>query len=98
MEIPQIVRSYVEAWQAKDLDGYLATFAADGTYSGPLLAHPTQAHELREHFAGYFAPFPDSTCETEALMLFLSNSVYGDLSSVAPTQALSWALRLQDVE
>ena len=67
MNIPQIVRSYVEAWNARDLDRYLATYAPDGTYSDPLLPQPTRAHDLREHFAGYFAGFPDVTCETEAL-------------------------------
>jgi steroid delta-isomerase-like uncharacterized protein len=67
MDITQIVRSYVGAWQARDLDGYLATFAPDGTYSDPLLPQPTRAHNLREHLAGYFTGFPDVTCETVAL-------------------------------
>jgi steroid delta-isomerase-like uncharacterized protein len=67
MEIPQIVRSYVEAWSAADLDGYLAAFAPDGTYSDPNLPEPTLAHGLKEHFAGFFAGFPDASCETVAL-------------------------------
>ena len=67
MEIPKIVKTYVEAWRARDLDGYLATFAADGTYSDPNLPEPTSAHSLREHFAGFFTGFPDATCETVTL-------------------------------
>ena len=67
MDIPQIVRRYVDAWSSRDLDGYLATFAADGTYSDPNLPEPTLAHALKEHFAGYFAGFPDLSCETTAL-------------------------------
>ena len=67
MDVPQIVRRYVEAWSARDLDGYLATFAADGTYSDPNLPEPTPAHGLKEHFAGYLAGFPDLSLETVAL-------------------------------
>jgi steroid delta-isomerase-like uncharacterized protein len=67
MQIPQVVRTYVETWTAADLDGWLATFAADGTYSDPNIPKPTLAHGLKEHFAGFFAGFPDATCETVAL-------------------------------
>jgi steroid delta-isomerase-like uncharacterized protein len=67
MDIPQIVSRYVEAWSARDLDGYLATFGADGTYSDPYLPEPTLAHSLKEHFAGYLAAFPDLSLETVAL-------------------------------
>jgi steroid delta-isomerase-like uncharacterized protein len=67
MDIPQIVRRYVEAWSARDIDGYLATFGADGTYSDPNLPEPTLAHGLKEHFAGYLAGFPDLSHETVAL-------------------------------
>ena len=67
MEIPQIVRSYIEAWSTADLDGYLAAFAPDGTYSDPNLPEPTLAHGLKDHFAGFFAGFPDASCETVAL-------------------------------
>ena len=67
MKIPQVVRKYVEAWSAADLDGYLAAFAADGTYSDPSLPEPTLARGLKEHFAGFFAGFPDASCQTVGL-------------------------------
>jgi steroid delta-isomerase-like uncharacterized protein len=67
MGIPRIVKRYVEAWSTADLDGYLAAFAPDGTYSDPNLPEPTLAHGLKEHFAGFFAGFPDASCETVAL-------------------------------
>ena len=67
MAIPQIVRRYVEAWSTADLEGYLAAFAPDGTYSDPNLPEPTLAHGLKDHFAGFFAGFPDASCETVAL-------------------------------
>jgi steroid delta-isomerase-like uncharacterized protein len=73
MEIPQIVRRYVDAWSASDLDGYLAVFASDGTYSDPNLPERTLAHGLKEHFAGFFAGFPDASCETVALEAISDN-------------------------
>jgi steroid delta-isomerase-like uncharacterized protein len=67
VEIPQIVRTYVETFTATGLDAWLATFAPDGTYSDPNIPKPTLAHGLKEHFAGFFAGFPDATCETVGL-------------------------------
>jgi steroid delta-isomerase-like uncharacterized protein len=67
MEIPQVVKTYVEAWSARDLDRYLATFAQAGRYSDPTVAKPTLARDLKEHFAGFFAGFPDATFETVGL-------------------------------
>lgn len=67
IEIPKVVRTYVDAWSAGDLDAWLASFAPDGTYSDPNLPKPTLAHGLKEHFAGFFAGFPDATCETVGL-------------------------------
>jgi steroid delta-isomerase-like uncharacterized protein len=67
MEIPQIVRSYVEAFSARDLDGCIAPFASDGTYTDPSVPQPTRARELKEFFAGFFASFPDQTYETTGL-------------------------------
>ena len=67
MEIPLIIRTYVEAWSARDLDGYLGTFGAEGTYSDPNVPEPTLAHGLRQHFARFFTGFPDATCQTVGL-------------------------------
>ena len=63
MEIPQIVRTYIETFTRDDLDTWIATFAPDGTYSDPNIPKPVPAHGLKEHFVGFFSGFPDGTCE-----------------------------------
>src|SRR5258708_39798253 len=67
MEVPQVVRSYVERFTANDLDAWFATFAPDGTYSSPNVPQPTLVHHLKNHFADFFAGFPDANFETEGL-------------------------------
>jgi steroid delta-isomerase-like uncharacterized protein len=67
MEIPQVVRTYIETFNPKALDAWIATFAPDGTYSDPGIPTPTPAHSLKEHFTGLFVGFPDMTAETLAL-------------------------------
>ena len=54
MEIPQIVRNYIETFTRDGLDTWIATFAPDGTYSDPNIPKPVPAHGLKEHFAGFF--------------------------------------------
>jgi predicted ester cyclase len=93
--VPQIVKTYVETWSARNVDAWLATFAPDGTYSDPNPPKPTLAHGLREHFARFFAGFPDATCETVGLHA-ISNDVWtwrfiirgtntGSLRGIRPT-------------
>jgi DNA-binding LacI/PurR family transcriptional regulator len=38
MELPQIVRTYIDTFSRQDLDAWFATFAPDGTYSDPATA------------------------------------------------------------
>ncbi len=63
MEIPQVVRTYMETFTPDGLDAWIATFAADGTYSDPSIPKPVPAHGLKEHFVGFFSGFPDGTFE-----------------------------------
>jgi steroid delta-isomerase-like uncharacterized protein len=67
MEFPQIVHTYIDAFCRQDVDACLATFAADGTYSDPGTAQPLSGPAITDHFAGFFAGFPDATTETVAL-------------------------------
>jgi steroid delta-isomerase-like uncharacterized protein len=67
MEIPQVVRTYVEAWSARRLDDYLDAYAPDGTYCSSAVPQPTIAKGLKEHFADFFKGFPDASCETVGL-------------------------------
>jgi SnoaL-like domain len=63
MQIPQVVRTYIETFTRDGLDTWIATFAPDGTYSDPNIPNPVPAHGLKEHFVGFFSGFPDGTCE-----------------------------------
>jgi steroid delta-isomerase-like uncharacterized protein len=67
MELPQIVRTYIDAFCHQDLDACLATFAPDGTYSDPVTARPLSGQALKDHFGGFVAGFPNWTCETVAV-------------------------------
>jgi SnoaL-like domain len=67
VEIPEIVRTYVDAFSRRDVDACFDTFAADGTYSDPGTAQPLSGQAFNEHFAGFFAGFPDAKCETVGL-------------------------------
>ena len=67
MEVPQIVKTYVQTWSTHDLATCLDLFAPDGTYSDPTTPQPTVARNLKEHWAGFFAAFPDVKFETVAL-------------------------------
>jgi len=67
MELPQIVKTYIDTFCRQDLDACLATFAPDGTYSDPGTAQPLSGQAIKDHFGGLFAGFPDATTETMAL-------------------------------
>jgi steroid delta-isomerase-like uncharacterized protein len=68
MEIPQIVRTYIDAFRRQDVDAWLATFAPDGTLSDPATnQQPLAEQALKEVVGGFFAGFPDATTETMAL-------------------------------
>ncbi len=67
MEVPQVVRTYVETFTADGLDQWIATFATDGAYSDPRTVQPVMKHDLAAYFDGLFAGFPDLRCETVAL-------------------------------
>ena len=67
MEVPQVVRTYVETFTADGLDQWIATFATDGPYSDPRTVQPVMKHDLAAYFDGLYAGFPDLRCETVAL-------------------------------
>lgn len=67
MELPQIVSTYIDTFNRQDLDAWLATFAPDGTYSSPGMAQPLSGQAIKDLFGGFFAGFPDATCETVAV-------------------------------
>jgi len=67
MEIPQIVGTYIDTFNRRDLNAWLATFAPDGTYIDTGMAQPLSGQALKEHIAEALVGFPDWTFETVAL-------------------------------
>jgi steroid delta-isomerase-like uncharacterized protein len=67
MELPQIVSTYIDTFCCQDLDAWLATFTPDGTYIDPTMDQPLSGQAIKDHFAGFFAGFPDVIFETVAV-------------------------------
>ena len=67
MEIPQIVKTYIDTFCRGDLDAWLATFAPDGTCSDPGTPQLLSGPAIKDHYAALFAGFPDLAVETVAV-------------------------------
>jgi steroid delta-isomerase-like uncharacterized protein len=67
MQIPRVVKDYVDAFARADVDACAGAFAPDGTYSDPGTAGRLSGPAIGEHFAAFFGGFPDVTCETVSL-------------------------------
>ncbi len=67
MELPQIVSTYMDTICRQDLDAWLATFAPEGTMMAPTMAQPLSGQALKDHYAAFFAGFPDAIFETVAV-------------------------------
>lgn len=67
MEVPEIVRTYIDAFTSSDLRACVATFARDGTYSDPNTPGLLAQKQIEEYFSGVFARYPNGEWETVAL-------------------------------
>ncbi len=76
MEIPQIVKTYIDTFSRGDLDAWLSTFAPDGTCSDSGTPQPLSGQALIDHYRPLFDGFPDLTVETVAL-----HAITSDLSA-----------------
>lgn len=63
MEVPEVVRQYIDAFNRADVDAIAESFAPDGTYSDPVTGQPIGREAVREHFGGFYAGFPDAQFE-----------------------------------
>ena len=54
-----VAQAYLDAWNAQDGPGVLATFAPDGTYVDPTLPGPIGGEHLAGYVGGLAAAFPD---------------------------------------
>jgi steroid delta-isomerase-like uncharacterized protein len=67
VEIPGVIRTYVETFSRSGLDAWVDTFAPGATYRDPSTIQPEQRQALKERFTAFFATFPDARFETTAL-------------------------------
>jgi len=101
MELPKIVRTYIDTFSRQDLDAWFATFAPNGTYSDPATAQPLSGQTLKDYFSEFGAGFPDWTCkavtvhaitEDLAVWRWIMHATHtGSFRGLPPTgRSLSW--------
>jgi steroid delta-isomerase-like uncharacterized protein len=57
--LDKYVQQYFDAWNQRDADAVLATFAADGTYCDPASGGRLRGEALKGYMTGLWAAFPD---------------------------------------
>jgi steroid delta-isomerase-like uncharacterized protein len=67
MDVPEIVRAYVDAFCRGDLQGVRDTFEPEGTYEDPGTNEPVPGKKIHEHFGEAFSGLPDMSTETTGL-------------------------------
>jgi steroid delta-isomerase-like uncharacterized protein len=63
MEALECAQRYFDAWNRRDADAVLATFAADGTYCDPTSDGRLHGEALKGYMNGLWAAFPDLSFE-----------------------------------
>ncbi len=63
MEPLECAQQYFDAWNRRDADAVLATFAADGTYCDPTSGGRLRGEALKGYMNGLWAAFPDLSFE-----------------------------------
>ena len=63
MDALECSQQYFDAWNRRDADSVLATFAADGTYCDPASGGRLRGEALKGYMAGLWAAFPDLSFE-----------------------------------
>jgi steroid delta-isomerase-like uncharacterized protein len=67
MEALECAQQYFDAWNRRDADAVLATFAADGTYCDPTSGGRLRGEALKGYMAGLWAAFPDLSFEIASI-------------------------------
>jgi steroid delta-isomerase-like uncharacterized protein len=81
------VELYFSAWNARDADGIVATFADGGTYTDPAVTGPPlSGPAIAEHVSALFTAFPDLSLE-----LLNTQLLSGDSSDC--TMVVRWLMR-----
>lgn len=59
MDATDVAQSYFDAWNRRDPDAIVATFAEGGTYTDPNVPEGLRDRAIGEYAAGLFTAFPD---------------------------------------
>jgi steroid delta-isomerase-like uncharacterized protein len=63
MKAAEIIRRYVDVWNGRDIDAFLAVFTKDGTYCNPDTAPGISGEDLAAFVKGVWTAFPDFSVE-----------------------------------
>jgi steroid delta-isomerase-like uncharacterized protein len=75
MEALECAQKYFDAWNRRNADAVLATFAPDGTYCDPTSGGRLRGEALKGYMAGLWAAFPDLSFEIVSNGLAAENLV-----------------------
>ena len=64
MNAMQVAERYLDAWNRRDAEAIVASFAASGTYSDPSAGENLQGSAIAAYAKGLWAAFPDLSFET----------------------------------
>ena len=59
MDATDVAQSYFDAWNRRDPEAIVATFAEGGTYTDPNVPEGLRDRAIGEYAAGLFTAFPD---------------------------------------
>jgi ketosteroid isomerase-like protein len=59
MDATDVAQRYFDAWNRRDPEAIVATFAEGGTYKDPNAPEGLSGRAIAEYAAGLFAAFPD---------------------------------------
>jgi len=63
MKATEIIQRYVDVWNGRDADAFLAVFTKDGTYSNPDTYPGIGGEALAAFVKGVWTAFPDFSVE-----------------------------------
>lgn len=63
MNAIEVVKRHFDAWNRRDVDAIVATFAEGGTYTTPIAGHGLTGEAVRRFARGIFTTFPDVSFE-----------------------------------
>lgn len=65
MQATEIIRRYVDVWNGRDANAFLAVFTKDGTYCNPDTAPGISGEDLAAFVKGVWTAFPNFSVELQ---------------------------------